>query len=135
MVVSFLCTWLLSGKKIYCRLEFVIIIEIVLGCFSFFLVLTRELCNVEHGLDSYPHTFSSSGVSSATSSSSSIDRASTGSASSSSGAVSRPDLISSTSYISIVQSHRLQVYSSVYTVTDYKYRVQFRQLMVTHMCT
>ena len=40
---------------------------------------------VETGLDAYPHTFSSSGVSSGTSSSSSLDRASTGSASSSSG--------------------------------------------------
>jgi len=46
--------------------------------------------NSDHGLDSYPHTFSSSGVSSATSSSSSLDRASTGSASSSSGLSTSP---------------------------------------------
>jgi len=46
--------------------------------------------NSDHGLDAYPHTFSSSGVSSATSSSSSLDRASTGSASSSSGLSTSP---------------------------------------------
>jgi len=44
----------------------------------------------ETGLDAYPHTFSSSGVSSGTSSSSSLDRASTGSASSSSGLSTSP---------------------------------------------
>ena len=52
----------------------------------------------EHGLEAFPHTFSSSGVSSANSSASSLDRASTGSASSSSG---MPVVVVATSVIPV----------------------------------